>query len=106
MALGSCRHCGAERIPIDAPLCRECGGWRPNPGFFTQLGVIRTRVTALLLLILGIVLSAVILVVALAGTDCLGALIFLLPSGSLLCGGSSMLLRSLIRPYGQAPSAD
>jgi hypothetical protein len=51
MALGTCRHCGARRIPTDAPICRECGGWRPNPGFFTRLGVLFYRLFAALVLL-------------------------------------------------------
>lgn len=50
MSLGRCRFCRAGRIAADAPVCRECGGWYPNPGLFSRLGAIFTLLFGLLLL--------------------------------------------------------
>src|SRR5262245_28839369 len=58
MALGTCRHCGSTGIPTDAPICRSCAGWRPNPGLITRMGVVTTRVVALLMLLGGLALTA------------------------------------------------
>jgi hypothetical protein len=59
-----------------------------------------TRLIAVVMLVVGLALSALILLLAL-GEIGIGALVFLLPVGSLALGGASMLLRSLIRPYGR-----
>lgn len=95
MALGSCRHCGFGGIPVDAPICRSCAGWRPNPGFLTRLGVTLRRVIAVvlcgffgMLVILGATKD---LIVAWIG------LVILLPS-------SAMLFRAVFRPYGVPPA--
>ncbi len=96
MSLGKCRHCGEVGIAADAPLCRYCGGWRPNPGSMTKLGVAATRAISLTMLI-G---SVAFLILANGGGG--GLFMYAFP---FIIGGSSMLFRSLTRPYGQEHSA-
>jgi len=96
MGLGVCRHCNASGIPVDAPVCRYCVGWRPNPGFMTRMGVAIRRAFAFLMCVIGVGL------VGLGATKDLmaawfGLLVFLLPGGSLL-------FSALFRPYGKPPS--
>ncbi len=107
MALGTCRHCGAERIPTDAPLCRECGGWRPNPGYFPRMGVVTKRIVCSVFLIILLGLAALIGILALAYyPDGLGGLCYLIPVVGGIFSLSSILIRSLIWPYGREVSVD
>src|SRR5262249_47194524 len=104
MALGNCRHCGAGRIPTDAPLCRECGGWRPNPGFFTRMGVVTKRLVCSVFLVLLLALAAFLIILAPARPDAMGALVSPIPVVGGIFGSGSVLLRSLIWPYGREVS--
>lgn len=94
MGLGTCRFCGAERIATDAPICRECGGWRPNPGFCTRTNIFTTRLVALLMLVGGLGASV-------WANWNLAVLVYAFP---FVVGGGTVLLRSLIRPYGREVS--
>jgi ribosomal protein L40E len=98
MALGTCRHCGAGGIPTDAPICRSCAGWKPNPGLITRTGVAVNRVLALLCFSLGVAMVGMGITKpeGLMGAWA-GFVIFLLP-------GSVWLFKSVFRPYGQPPT--
>ena len=98
MAVGVCRHCGAERVATDAPLCFTCGGWWPNPGFVTKCGVWLTRLFALAFIAVG-VLGVLALYSNPSNPDSYAGYIAPL----LGLGGALMLLRSLVRPYGGRP---
>jgi hypothetical protein len=89
MALGKCRFCGAGRIAPDAPTCRECGGWYPNPGVFTQVNAAGTKVVALVFLaIAGLCMKYL-------GSD------YVVYTALFSFLGLVTLLKSLIRPYGK-----
>src|SRR5689334_22718637 len=103
MALGACRHCGAHGIPIDAPLCRVCGGWRPNPGWSLRMGVVVTRFFAAFFLAIGLALCSFLAWLTLATGD-MGFLGFLGIMLAFVVGNCSVLLTSLIRPYGREVS--
>lgn len=96
MGLGVCRHCNASGIPVDAPVCRYCVGWRPNPGLMTQLGVTIRRAFALLLFVIGVALVGLGAMKDLMAAW-FGFFVFLLP-------GSGLLFRALFRPYGKPPA--
>lgn len=92
MSLGRCRFCGAGRIAADAPVCRTCGGWYPNPGFFSRLGATFRLLFGLLLI---------------AGA---GAGFAYAPDAVILWGlvgltGLSTTFYALVRPYGK-PAMD
>lgn len=95
MALGTCRHCHSHGIATDAPMCRACGGWFPNPGLITRLGVVLNRVVACVMLLA----SALITLAAFASGNP-GIAMIAVP---LVFGGGAMLLKSFLRPYGQVP---
>jgi ribosomal protein L40E len=54
MGLGVCRHCNAGRIAADALVCRECGGWKPNPGLFARVGAVLQGCITLAILVVGL----------------------------------------------------
>jgi hypothetical protein len=108
MALGNCRHCGAGRIPTDAPICRECCGWRPNPGFCTRMGVVIYRLGLSLVLVVLLAVCAYLGALALKdkGGGRLGGVMYLIALGPITLGVAGALIRSLIRPYGRERSAE
>lgn len=89
MAMGVCRHCGAQGIATDALICRECGGWKPNPGLFTRLGAAFKCIVGLALIVAGV-----------ASILFAGVTWF---NGGLTGVGVLMVLWSLYRPYGNPP---
>lgn len=97
MRLGTCRHCGSDGIPTDAPFCRSCAGWRPNPGVITRLGVSFNRIVSLLWFLAGAILvGAGLKSPELIGAAYVGFTLF-------LCPGAAWLFRAFVRPYGQSP---
>ena len=88
MGLGTCRFCGAGRIAADAPICRECGGWYPNPGTFSRLG-------AMTGLLVGVVFLAFAGLIYVGQPDAYGLWGFFGFFGLLVVG------RGIIRPYGK-----
>ena len=73
-------------------VCRECGGWYPNPGVFSRLG-------AMTGLIVGVVLLAVAGLIFVSSPDAWGLWGFLGFFGLLGVG------RGILRPYGKPPVA-
>src|SRR4051812_12074729 len=108
MATGYCRHCGAGRIAADAPVCREGGGWRTNPGFFTRAGVAAFRLVASLFLLVLLAACAFLVWLAARPDDeggSLGFVVYLIALAPPTLGIAAALFRSLIRPYGREVSA-
>lgn len=91
MALGTCRICGAGRIATDAPICRECGGWWPNPGLCSRLGALTKAVFGLATLALAAFWYFCVSRADVGFYVCFGLV------------GLSTLTSSIIRPYGGRP---
>jgi len=102
MGLGNCRHCRSPGVATDAPTCLYCGGWCPNPGFFTRLNVVLFRLVSLAFLALAVFLTLAVVAQVNTRPDAgWGGLVY---PGISAFTGAAMLLRSLIRPYGSPPS--
>ncbi len=97
MGLGTCRHCHSPGVATDAPTCLHCGGWCPNPGFYTRLNVVLFRLVALSLIALAVFLT--LAVVAHVNTQPEARWEGLICPGIPAFMGVVLLLRSLIRPY-------
>lgn len=95
MSLGQCRHCESRGVAVDAPICKYCGGWMPNPNFFSRMWVFCNRIGCL------IFLAAPALMFFYFGGfhPEQNGLWFL--AGLMALMSACELFRSLIRPYGR-----
>ena len=98
MGLGTCRHCSADHIATDALVCRVCGGWKPNPGFFTRAGSLLQWIV-LLVVFMGAAFSAAR--AALSDDPAMQQGLGI--SGTVAAVSLLCLAWSFIHPYGKPP---